>query len=169
MHPHLGMHSRRDHDATTSGQQHVGEKIIGDPVRRASQEICRGRRDDHEIGPLTEFHVRDLMRGLPQLTSDRLAGQSGPRRFAHEAKCGRRGHDCHVVTGLGQFAKKGDRFVRGDSAGDSEHDVGHNDRRAFPTRFPRPQRRDRRARRRWWRLLPLLLQRRPERDRMAQR
>ena len=88
----------------------------------------------------------DLVRGLPQLTSDRLAGQRSPRRFAHESKGGRRGHDSDVVTGLGQFAKKGDGLVRGDSAGDSENDVGHNDRRAFPTRFPRPQRRDRQTR-----------------------
>ena len=73
MHPHFGVHCGREEDRAPGSEEDVGEEVPGYSVGCAGQKVgCRGDHDD-EIGLLSESHVRNDVRLIPDRVVNGLA------------------------------------------------------------------------------------------------
>ncbi len=89
------------------------------------EKIGRRRRDDDRVGAARQVDVAHSVvgAGLPQVGEDRPSGQRLQRERRDETACRGRHHDVDVDAGLDEEARQLGRLVRGDAAGQPEHDA----------------------------------------------
>ena len=97
MDPHFGVHCWREEDGAPGREENVREEIARYSVRCPGQQVsCRGDHDN-EVGLLSESHVRNMVRLIPDRVAHRLAGQRLPGRRADESQRCCRGDDGDVM------------------------------------------------------------------------
>ena len=129
--PHVHVHGRRDDHRRGGGEIESGEEIVGDAVRKFSEDTGRGRRDDQGVGRLRGIDVFDggveiivgrFGRG-PQAGDDFVSGERGEGERLNEL-FRRLGHDhVNIESMLLQGADQLCCLVGGDAAGDANRDL----------------------------------------------
>ena len=121
LHPHRVVHRGSDDDRASRGQQRGGDDVVGPAAGDPPDHVGGGRRDQDELRPIAEEHVR-----LGRAVRTEEPGQYGvacdalKRRRPDEPR-GRRSHgDTHVASGLGQRRREVDDLVGRDPTRDEE-------------------------------------------------
>ena len=123
--PHLGVHRGSEDDGRASGQQDVGQQVVGTAARGSREQVSgRGRHVD-QIGILAELDMRYQVDVVPDLRVHRLAGERSPGADAHKLQGRVGGHHGDVVAVSHQAAQQLAGLVGGDATRDTEDDVAH--------------------------------------------
>ena len=122
--PHGVIHRGCDHHRAPRGQQRRGDDIVRAAACDPSDHIGRCRRDQDQLGPVAEEHVRlGAADGGPHAGQDRSAGDALERRRPDKARRRRRHRDTHLAPGLRQRRSQVDDLVRRDASGDQQRDA----------------------------------------------
>ena len=119
---HVYIHRRRDQHRRLYGKKHSAEHVVGDAVRELSDDICRGRRYQHDVGTFRQGDVLDLTDvmavkglGVTAAFGERFKGDG--RDKLRRVLCH---HDLHMCVELDEHARQIGDFVGGYAAGHAE-------------------------------------------------
>jgi len=118
--PHLGVHCGGEDDRTARGQQSGRQQVVCATHDRSRHQISGCRRDDDQIGFLSETDMRNLRDVVEDAGVNRVAGECFERRAADELQSGFGRNHADVMTALGEAADDRARLVRGDTPTDTD-------------------------------------------------
>jgi len=123
--PHAAVHRGGHQHRTPRGQEQRGQKVVGDTVRGAGQEVGGGRCDHEGVGTLGQGHVLDRLRALriEQIGEHRAAGERPEGEGTDELVRVRGGDHRDPGAQTRELAQQVDRLEGGDAAGDAEDQV----------------------------------------------
>ncbi len=132
--PHLDVHGGGENERRGRGERHGGEKIVGHAMGQLGKNVGGGRRDDQGFGGLGfgdvlygGVRVGDVTIAVPQAGDDAVAGDAGKRQGSDEMLRGCGHRDVNVERLLLQSAHQFRCLVRGDAAGNANHDFHASD------------------------------------------
>ncbi len=122
--PHLPVHRGRDEQRAVARERQRGQQIVGVTVGDLGEKVGRRRRDDDRVGAARQVDVAHpvVRAGLPQIGEHRPAGERLQRQRRDEAAGGGRHADVHRDVRLDEEPRELGGLVRGDAAGQAEHD-----------------------------------------------
>jgi len=107
--------------ASTAGEKHGSEKIVGEPQGGPGQQVRRGGGEEHQIGLFGQLDVRERLAAGPERGVDGSPAERLERHGAHEFRGAPCHHDIDLEPRVTQPADEDAALVAGDSARDAEN------------------------------------------------
>jgi hypothetical protein len=120
---HLVVHGRRHQHRRDGREQQGGEQIVGEALRHPRQQMGRGGRHDHEVGPLAQADVRKRPARLPDRAQHGAPGERLEGERPHEFRRALRQHDIHLRARLGEPAGQQAALIARDPARHADDDA----------------------------------------------
>ena len=122
--PHLPVHRGRDEQRAVARERQRGQEVVGVAVGDLGEKVRRRRRDDDRVGAARQVDVAHAVvgAGRPQVGEHRPARQRLQRQRRDEAAGGVGHADVDGDAGLDEQPRELGRLVRGDAAGQAQHD-----------------------------------------------
>ena len=115
---HLRVHRRGDEHGRSGGGVQRGQEVVGDPIGELPDDVGGRGREQDQLRPVAELHVRLRRTGRqPQTSQNRVACDALKRRGTDETGSRRRHRNTHLAPSLCERGGEVDHLVRGDAAG----------------------------------------------------
>ena len=130
--PHLPVHRRRDEQRAVAREAQRRQQIVGVAVRELGEEVGGGRRDDDRVGAARELDVAHAVVGAAM--AHRSVSTGRPDSACSVIGVTKRQAAAVITTStrdarLDEEARELGGLVRGDAAGEAEHDAGERNGR----------------------------------------